>query len=129
MTGRRQRGDFADMRTMQHLVKHLLQHYQRIVIPNTTAVSQNKECNPSLWPASFPKSIQKRLISSKNPNQNITNSDLELVSGIIFNDAAAQNFDIQEQTVHSNTDNTPTLSWTRKGSTNTSNATAYLLRA
>lgn len=30
VTGRRRRGNFADMRKMQHLAKHLLQHYQSI---------------------------------------------------------------------------------------------------
>lgn len=100
-----------------------------VVIPNNTAVSRHKDCNPILWRASFPKSIQKRLVSFKNPTGDITNSDLELVAGIVSNDAAAQNFDIQERTVHSNTDNTPTLFWMRKGSTTTNSAPAYLLRA
>jgi len=100
-----------------------------VVIPNNTAVSRNKKCNPILLRASFPKAIQKRLVSSKNPTGDVTNSDLELVAGIVSNDAAAQNFDIRERTVHSNTDNTPTVFWMRKGSTTTSNAPAYLLRA
>jgi len=73
-----------------------------VVIPNNTAVSRNKKCNPILWRASFPEAIQKRLVSSENPNGDINNSDLELVAGIVSNDAAAQNFDIRERTVHSN---------------------------
>ena len=53
-----------------------------VVIPNNTAVSRNKKCNPILWRASFPKAIQKRLVSFKNPKGDVTNSDLELVAGI-----------------------------------------------
>ena len=66
---------------------------------------------------------------SKNPKGDRTNSDLELVSGIVSNDAAAQTFDMQERKVHSNTDNTPTLFWMRKVSIMTSIAPAYPLRS
>jgi hypothetical protein len=103
--------------------------YSGVIIPNYTAFSCNKECNPICWQLSFPKSIQKRLVSFKNPKGDRTNSDLELVSGIVSNDAAAQTFDMQERKVHSNTDNTPTLFWMRKVSITTSIAPAYPLRA
>lgn len=100
-----------------------------VVIPTDTAVSRNEQNNPILWRATFPEDIRKRLVSTDNPKGDITNSDLELASGVISNEAAAQNFDIRERTVHSNTDNTPTLFWLRKGSTTTANAPAHLLRA
>ena len=46
-----------------------------VVNPNNTAVSRQKTAR-----ASFPISIQKRLVSFKNPTGDITNSDLELVT-------------------------------------------------
>jgi len=101
-----------------------------VVIPNDTACSRNNECIPIGWRASFPEeAIQKRLVFSQNLNGDINNSDLELVAGIVSNYAAAQNFDIQERAVYSNTDNTPTMFWMRKGSATTGKAPAFLLRA
>jgi len=94
------------------------------IIPADTTVSWNKELSPILWRASFPEEIQKILVSYENPDSDITNSDLELVGGILSNEAAAQTFDIRQWTVHSNTDNAPTLFWMRKGYTKTSNTAA-----
>jgi len=66
------------------------------IIPADTTVSWNKELSPILWRASFPEEIQKILVSYENPDSDITNSDLELVGGILSNEAAAQTFDIRQ---------------------------------
>ena len=101
-----------------------------VVIPIDAAVSRYEQNNPILWRATFPEEdILKGLVSTENPKGDITNSDLELASGVISNEAAAQNFDIRERIVHSNTDNTLTMFWLLKGSTTTANAPAHLLRA
>ena len=89
--------DIANRPTMiQEIVPldHVLSKYHNalgfacgsVVIPNNTAVSQHKDCNPILWRSSSPKSMQKRLVSFKNPTGDIPNSDLELVTGIFSND-------------------------------------------
>jgi hypothetical protein len=84
---------------------------------------------PILWRAQFPPDISARLVSDHNPTGDITNSDLELAASIITKDIAAQHFDIRERTISNGSDNTPTVYWQRKGSTTTTSAPAYLLRA
>jgi len=83
---------------------------------------------PIVWRMPFPQQIRDQLASFKNPKGPITNSDLELAGSLIHHEAAAQCFDVRERTTKSDTDNTPTLFWQRKGSTTTSGPAAYLLR-
>ena len=58
----------------------------------------------------------------------ISNSDLELVGGLLHLEALAQSFDIREQAVWSKTDNLNTLFWQCNCSATTTNAPAHLLR-
>jgi hypothetical protein len=73
-------------------------------------------------PQPFPLSIQQKLVSFTNPTGTVTNSDVEL-AGVI-----AQHFDIRESTTATLSDNTPAVIWSRKGSTTSLKAPAYLLR-
>ena len=63
-----------------------------------------------------------------NLHGTITNSDLKLAGGLLHHEATSQCFYIQECTILSKTDNTPTLFWQCKRST-TSGMPTYLLHA
>ena len=83
---------------------------------------------PLLWRSEFPTKIQAALISDINPKGTITNSDLELAGQIAEQDILVQQRDCRERTLTTLTDNIPTRSWQRKGSTTTLGPAAYLLR-
>jgi hypothetical protein len=83
---------------------------------------------PIVWQYELPADITARLVTHKNPNGTITNSDLELLATIVHKDVLAHAFDIRERTVATGTDNTPALAWQGKGSTSTTGPVAYLLR-
>jgi hypothetical protein len=83
---------------------------------------------PVLWRQPFPLSIQQQLVSFTNPTGTVTNSDLELAGVIAHQDVLAQTFDIRESTTATLSDNTPAVFWSRKGSTTTMKAPAFLLR-
>jgi hypothetical protein len=91
-------------------------------------LSADPAFRPLLWRAEFPPSIQAALISDANPHGSITNSDLELAAQIAEQDILVQQHDCRECTLSALTDNIPTRSWQRKGSTTTLGPAAYLLR-
>jgi hypothetical protein len=97
-------------------------------IRDTTPTSPLTPFTPILWRAPFPPAVTAKLVSFKNPQGSITNSDLELAATIAHHDVLAQHFDIRECTISTGCDNTPAVSWQRKGSTTTTNAPAHLLR-
>ena len=82
---------------------------------------------PVLWRLKWPEFITRRLVTDKNPSGTITNSDLELVGGLLHLDAIAQTFDVQERTVLSKGDNLNTTFWDWKGITTCDSPPAYLL--
>jgi hypothetical protein len=83
---------------------------------------------PMLWRQKWPSSVPARLVSSSNPNGDITNSELELAATIAQFDVLAQAVDIRSHTVHNLSDNSATVAWQRKGAASTSGPVAYLLR-
>ena len=83
---------------------------------------------PVIWRLRWPQEVIDRLVTSDNPNGDITNSDLELAGGLLHLEAICQTFDVRERTVLSKTDNLNTLFWERKGSTTTDKVPAHLLR-
>ena len=83
---------------------------------------------PLLWRAEFPIAIQATLISDANRHGSVTNSDLELAGQIASQDILVHQRDCRERTLCTLTDNIPTRSWQRKGSTTTLGPAAYLLR-
>ena len=83
---------------------------------------------PVVWRLEWPQFVRDRLVSTSNPNGDITNSDLELAGGLLHLDCFAQTFDARERTILSKGDNLNTTFWERKGSTTTDSVPAYLLR-
>jgi len=83
---------------------------------------------PLLWRFRWPKDIQKRLITDKNPAGTISISDLELAGGLLHLDVLCQQYDVRERTILSKTDNLAALFWQRKGSTTSDTVPPYLLR-
>ncbi len=83
---------------------------------------------PLVWQHRWPDFISSWLVIADNPHGSITNSDLELASGLLILDAPSQCFDIRERTVLSKGDNLSTTFWERQGSTSTNSPPAYLLR-
>ena len=67
-------------------------------------------------------------MTEDNPFGTLTNSDLELAGGLLHLEAIANNFDVQERTVLSKTDNLAMLYCQQKGSATTTAPPAHLLR-
>ena len=100
-----------------------------IWLPSDTAVPRLHDNNhPIVWRMTFPTSVTTDLASFQNPRGPITNSDLELAGSLLHHKAAVQTYDIQERTVLSRANNTPTVFRQRKGSATTTGPAAYLLR-
>jgi hypothetical protein len=95
---------------------------------SVTLASVAQQHAPILWRQPFPLAIQRKLVSFTNPTGTVTNSDLELAGVIAHQDVLAQAFDVRESTTATLCDNTPAVFWSRKGSTTTLTAPAYLLR-
>lgn len=100
-----------------------------VVIPHATVSHRHPSAAPVIWRHTFGSDISSRLVSDDNPHGDITNSDLELAGNLLSNDCIVHNFDVQERTTLSKTDNTPTLFWLRKGSVTTNGPASHLLRA
>ena len=66
-----------------------------------------------MWRLRWPQLIADLLVTGANPDDTITNLDLELASGLLRLEALAQFFDISERTVLSKTNNINTLFWQR----------------
>ena len=102
---------------------------ERPIASRSAAESSTAESlGPLLWRATFSPAIVQDLVSSNNPKGSVTNSDLELAAAFVQHDIAAQAYDIQERTIASGANNTPTVAWQTKKSTTTTSAPAYLLR-
>ena len=91
---------------------------------------ENKEpaLNPIVWRCEWPQHIQDALVTENNPFGTLTNSDLELAGSLLHLEAIANNFEVQERTILSKTDNLATLYWQCKGSATTTAPPAHLLR-
>ena len=74
----------------------------------------------------FPKDIVESLVSWKNPQGTVNNSELELAGGVIHSDCVAQFFMVKERTTLSRTDNTAGLWWQSKSSATCTSAPAHL---
>jgi len=82
--------------------------------------------SPRVWGHPRPQHMVQRLVSSKNPSGDITNSDLEQAAMVVQSDSIAKSYDTRGATVSNLMDNTPTLTRHFKGSTTTSGPAAYL---
>jgi hypothetical protein len=83
---------------------------------------------PIVWRYKLPSDITAKLVTFDNPKGTVTNSDLELLATVVQHDVLAQHFDVRERSLATGTDNTPALSWQRKGAVSTTGPAAYLLR-
>lgn len=81
---------------------------------------------PRVWRDPVPAPLVARLVSTDNPNGDITNSDLEQAAYVAHVDHIAHTFDVRGITISNLTDNTPTLARHVKGSTTTDGPAAYL---
>ena len=77
---------------------------------------------PLLWRMAFPVDIQRRLVSTNNPNGLISNSDLELAGTIMHQAVLAAHVSVEGETIHTHCDNTAAVAWRHKGSTTTTKA-------
>jgi hypothetical protein len=84
--------------------------------------------HPIVWQSRFPSDVVNDLITFENPQGRTTNSDLEMAATLVQHDVIAGNYNVRERTVHTATDNTPTLFWHQWGSISTNMTPAYLLR-
>jgi hypothetical protein len=98
-------------------------------LPTDQATQNKPEYTAYVWRYRLPDEIRKQLVSDTNPTGTITNSDLELAAAVVHPDVIATQCDISESTIATLHDNTPTVFWQRRGSTNTTGPAAYLLRA
>ena len=81
---------------------------------------------PRVWREPLPSKLVQRLVSTNNPNGDITNSDFEQAAMVVQLDNIANTYDVRGSTIANLTDNTPTLTRHFKGSTTTDGAAAYL---
>jgi len=89
---------------------------------------KNSLQDPCLWRAPFPKYIQDAIVSSSNPDGDVTNSDLELCGTVAHDDILASEVPVSHLTTCNLSDNTPAVAWRTKGSTTTTGPAAYLLQ-
>ena len=101
-----------------------------VVFPSNTLQSRQgvAPLQSILYRVPWPNEVTSRLITDKNPNGTITNSDLELAGGLLHLQATVQSYDVRERIIDNKTDNLATMFWQRKGSASTDKAPAHLLR-
>ena len=93
--------------------------------------SGTSQLHPTVWRIKFPPYIIANLVSDKNPNGHITNSDLEM-AGLLCQWLVLECISphsLQFATAGMFSDNTPTVAWANKLSTSSSSIASYLLRA
>lgn len=81
-----------------------------------------------IWRAPYPPAIQAQVISEKNPQGKLTNSDLELEGTILHHWVLGKLVPVKGETTYTACDNTPAVSWRQKGSATSNKAKARLLR-
>jgi hypothetical protein len=83
---------------------------------------------PTVFRCPFPSEISARLVSSSNPTGDLTNSDFELAALVLGCATLAENATMHHPAIWCGSDNTPAVSWSKRGSTSTTKANAHLLR-
>ena len=64
---------------------------------------------PIIWYYAWLDDVKNQLVTWENPDGKINNSDLELARGTLHQDALVHNYNVQERTTLSKTDNLATL--------------------
>jgi len=83
---------------------------------------------PLLFRYEFPPHIQQKLVSAANPTGSLTNSDFELAAIVLGTATLAENTSMQHDSIWCGSDNTPAVSWCKRGSPTSTNANAHLVR-
>ena len=81
-----------------------------------------------VWRVPFPEDIQAALVSEENPTGSVTNSDLEQAAILMQLEMVALQKGATYATIHTFSDNTPTIARFRKGAISSDRAPAYLCR-
>ena len=81
---------------------------------------------PLLWRAPFPPNIQACIISTKNPNGDITNSNLEQAGVLAQADVVNTVYDLHNWTLATLNDNIMAISCNKKGAITSDQSTTYL---
>ncbi len=97
-------------------------------LPPPRSSRDSAPSTPLLGGYTFPKKVQARLVSDKNPDRALTNSDLELAGTIAHEHVLLDWVDCREQTLHTLCDNTPAVAWRTRGLVTTPGDVSYLLR-
>ena len=84
--------------------------------------------HPIVWRWALPIHLQRQMLTDENPDGTLTNSDLKLAGTVGQEAVIVAETDCRERTLATMCDNTPAVSWRRKGSTATTGPAAYLLR-
>jgi hypothetical protein len=94
-------------------------------------ISGTEFIQPTVWRLSFPEDIEKRLVSTSNPDGDITNSDLEmagvLLQWLVLEQIATTSLEHKHIGIFS--DNTPTVAWATRLHSSKSKIAGHLLRA
>jgi hypothetical protein len=83
---------------------------------------------PLVWREPFPWNVQADVVSFDNPKGTVTNSDLELAGTIVHQAVLGSQVAVKGETAHTLCDNTPAVTWRKKGSTTSTHRNALLLR-
>ena len=93
-------------------------------------LSGSKQLKPYVWRMQWPEDISKRLVSFKNPNGDINNSELEmagvLLAWLVLEQIAPMS--LQYSTVGIFCDNTPAVAWSNRLQSSKSTVAGHLLR-
>ena len=93
-------------------------------------LSGSKQLKPYVWRMQWPEDITKRLVSFKNPNGDINNSELEmagvLLAWLVLEQIAPMS--LQYSTVGIFCDNTPAVAWSNRLQSSKSTVAGHLLR-
>jgi hypothetical protein len=92
--------------------------------------SGNKHIPPTVWHVEFPPDITAEVVSDKNPNGKLTNSDLEM-AGVLMHYLALEQIVPDLVLMRSQAvigcDNTPAVAWTRHMATQASSPVSHRL--
>ncbi|KAL7545250.1 hypothetical protein ACHAWF_013086 [Thalassiosira exigua] len=93
-------------------------------------VGEGSDCVPTVFRLAWPPDIQKEIVSQKNPDGKLTNSDLEM-AGLLLLFLVMESVckDLRPKHVALFSDNTPTVSWVRRMAVRRSKVAAQLVRA
>ena len=73
--------------------------------------SGNKQLDNIVWRFQFPPDIAAEVVSTKNPKERLTNSDLEMAAALVHFAVLASNTSLKDASSLIYSDNSPTVAW------------------